>query len=140
MKAITYVGKKSSRSDSVAETGLVWKPGQVHVVTDAVAEKLLKHADVWAAVEIEQAVKDAGKKEEQDALKRDVTDLPKKEKPKDDMTPFERVNTRDMSLNALRAYARSHLNITLPARITEQTARAKVNAEVKLRNLRAREG
>lgn len=48
---IEYVGKKTSRTDTVAGTGIVWNgAGDVQEVPDEAAQKLLKHADVWAAV------------------------------------------------------------------------------------------
>ncbi len=49
---IKYIGKKDSRADTVAGTGIVWHgQGDVHEVPDAVAPKLLKHADVWAVAD-----------------------------------------------------------------------------------------
>lgn len=45
---IIYVGKKPSKNDTVAGTGLVWAPEQVHEVADDAAARLLKHPDVWA--------------------------------------------------------------------------------------------
>lgn len=48
---ILYVGKKPSKNDTVAGTGLVWAPGQVHEVTDEAAVRLLKHPDVWAVAD-----------------------------------------------------------------------------------------
>lgn len=48
---IEYVGKKARRTDTVAGTGIVWNgAGDVQEVPDEAAQKLLKHADVWAAV------------------------------------------------------------------------------------------
>lgn len=47
--AIKYVGKKPSKVDNVAETGLVWLPGQVHEVPVVKAAIMLQHPDVWAA-------------------------------------------------------------------------------------------
>lgn len=130
-KAITYVGKKPSRADTVAGTGLVWKPGEVHVVTEAVASQLLTHPDIWAEVSLEEAMV---------AKQPEVTDVPpKKPKAPEIPTQFERVNVRDMGLNALRDYARSHLNMVLPSRITEETARRKVNEALKAAKLRSRE-
>lgn len=136
MKAIKYVGKKTSRTDSVADTGLVWKQGQVHVVTDAVAERLLAHPDVWAESSLEEAM-EAGTTKAPAKNEVDVTDAkPKKPRSEDDDEPMTSVNTRDMSLTELRNYARSHLNMTLPARITEETARRKVNEELRIRSRR----
>lgn len=137
MKAIKYVGKKPSRPDTVANTGLVWFPDTVHIVTDQVASALLQHPDIWAEVDLEQAVSDAGKVT---SGKPDVTDSKPKPAKRDEPTPLERVNVRDMSLNELRAFAKSHLNVALPARITEDTARRKVNEEMRLRKLRNPEG
>lgn len=46
---IKYIGKKDSRADTVAGTGIVWLGhGDVHDVPDSAAAKLLRHADVWA--------------------------------------------------------------------------------------------
>lgn len=50
MKLIQYVGTKSSKADTVARTGLLWGPGQVHAVTDEAARKLLAHPSVWQEV------------------------------------------------------------------------------------------
>ena len=47
---IEYVGIKPSRADTVAGTGLVWTPGQVHEVGDAKAKRLLAHPDIWREV------------------------------------------------------------------------------------------
>jgi len=46
--AIKYIGKKAQQRDTVADTGLVWLPGQVHVVPTVLGLKFLKHPDVWA--------------------------------------------------------------------------------------------
>lgn len=45
---IRYVGSKPRRTDSVARTGLVWGPGEVHEVPAHAAQLLLRHPDVWA--------------------------------------------------------------------------------------------
>lgn len=47
---IKYVGKKDVEHDTVAGTGLVWGPGEVHEVPEAAALRLLNHPDVWEAV------------------------------------------------------------------------------------------
>lgn len=131
MKAIQYIGKKPQRSDSVADTGLVWAPGQVHIVTDAVAERLLAHPDVWASVPIEAAM--AG------SAKPDVTDA----KPKKASTPEDDTQTApslgNMNLMELRKYAKT-IGVSLPAKITEATARRKLHDEVRAQNLRGRGG
>lgn len=117
MMAVKYIGKKPYRSDSVCGTGLVWTPGQVHVVTDDVGSRLIRHTDVWANVEITDAMADA-------AI---PVAAPKKAAKKEEDEPrAELVNFGAMKLPALRDYARAHFNTTLPARITEETARRKV--------------
>lgn len=46
---IVYVGRKSQKGDNVAQTGLIWTPGQIHDVSDEKkALKLLEHKLVWA--------------------------------------------------------------------------------------------
>ncbi|MEO5333034.1 MAG: hypothetical protein H7839_13525 [Magnetococcus sp. YQC-5] len=45
---IRYIGKKATKSDTVAGTNTVWNGnGDIQEVLDTVAEKLLKHPDVW---------------------------------------------------------------------------------------------
>lgn len=58
---VRYVGKKSVKSDNVANTGTIWVGfGDVQPVSDAVWGKLSKHPDIWenadkpAAAETEQ--------------------------------------------------------------------------------------
>ncbi len=129
MKAIRYIGKKPSRSDSMADTGPTWKQGQVHVVTDQAAERLLAHKDIFAEVPIEDAM---GAKK-----KLDVTDSkPKKTATvEDDFQPV--ANLSNMNLLELRKFAKKE-GIALPARITERTARVKVAEAMKLKHLTAR--
>lgn len=131
MKAIRYIGKKASRSDSMADTGLTWAQGQVHVVTDQAAERLLAHKDIFVEVPIEEAMRGANSK------KPDVTDSKKKPKPtvEDDFQPVP--NLSNMNLIELRKFAKKE-GIALPARITERTARVKVAEAMKLKHLTAR--
>ena len=135
-KGIMYVGKKPKRPDTVANTGLVWVPGQVHIVTDSVADALLKHPDIWAEKPIEQVIEDAGKATPKKAEVTDSKPLPKS-KPEEDIQPTP--NLRDMNLAELRKHAKS-VGIALPARITEATARRKLHDEHRARNLRGRGG
>jgi hypothetical protein len=51
---IQYIGKKALCHDSVAGTGLTWRPGEVHPVPIAQALMLLRHTDVWATEDGEQ--------------------------------------------------------------------------------------
>jgi hypothetical protein len=50
MKLIQYIGKKPSKADTIARTGLNWTPGQVHPVADDAALKLLGFPTVWSEV------------------------------------------------------------------------------------------
>jgi len=47
---IKYVGRKQQCTAFKADTGISWLPGAVHEVKDAIATKMLKHPDVFAAV------------------------------------------------------------------------------------------
>lgn len=50
---IRYIGKKDSCEDSVTNSGAVWLPGQVLNFSAKLAEKLLEHATVWEATDID---------------------------------------------------------------------------------------
>lgn len=53
---VRYVGKKESKEDNVAGTGVVWRhPGDVQEVPDVAWAKLAKHPDVWAPAETSRA-------------------------------------------------------------------------------------
>jgi hypothetical protein len=46
---VVYIGHKDQKGDNVAQTGLIWKPGEIHEVADEKkALKLLEHTGVWA--------------------------------------------------------------------------------------------
>ncbi len=46
---IVYIGTKAQKGDNVAQTGLVWKRGEIlEVLDEKKAEKLLEHSNVWA--------------------------------------------------------------------------------------------
>lgn len=104
-KAIRYIGVKPRKEDNVAGTGLVWTPGEVHVVTSEVGSKLLRHPDVWEETEIEQGleVQPVGTAKKED----------KPQKKEDDPRP-SLVNFSAMSLPQLREHAKAHFNETLP--------------------------
>lgn len=49
---IVYIGIKEIKADNIAQTGLIWKRGEVHDVTDEKkALKLLEHSLIWAKVD-----------------------------------------------------------------------------------------
>lgn len=45
---IVYVGHKEIKSDNVAQSGLIWKRGEVHEIADPLkAAKLIEHKLIW---------------------------------------------------------------------------------------------
>mgnify|MGYP003577970911 CR=1 FL=1 len=58
---IKYVGKKPSRADTVAGTEFVWTRGQIHAVPANIAQKLIKHPDIWVAVSAEEIAENPDK-------------------------------------------------------------------------------
>ncbi len=44
---VKYIGQKPVKRDTVCGTGLEWTPGQVIGVPREMAERLLRHPDVW---------------------------------------------------------------------------------------------
>ena len=120
-KAIRYIGKKERRVDPTGLTTLVWEQGQTHVVTPEHACALLRFPDIMEEVPLDDAITEAV------GLKADTPPTPKpKAKPVEDDARPTLYNFSDMSLRELRAHAKAHLNLTLPAGITEKTARRKV--------------
>jgi hypothetical protein len=59
MTLVQYIGKKASKADNVARTGLTWTQGQVHPVTDEVAKKLLAYSTVWKEAPSEEVKAEA---------------------------------------------------------------------------------
>lgn len=48
---VAYIGTKEIKADNVAQTGFIWKRGEVHEVADEKkALKLIEHSLVWANV------------------------------------------------------------------------------------------
>ena len=114
---IKYVGKKTRpQPDTVAGTSLVWvDTEQVHYVPQAVASKLLKHPDVWAA---------AGSKEVADSL----ADLGIAPPPKKDFEqePIPLVPLDTMDRQALIVFAKTQFGQTLHINMNEKNMRAKI--------------
>ncbi|MFT0547861.1 hypothetical protein ACMHYO_16220 [Allopusillimonas ginsengisoli] len=48
---VQYVGKKATKIDNVAGTGLIWGPGQIHYVPPLIAQRLARYQDVWSIVD-----------------------------------------------------------------------------------------
>lgn len=49
--SIKYIGRKPLKQDNVADTGLVWAPGEVLQVAAGKAKLLLRFPDVWEQVD-----------------------------------------------------------------------------------------
>jgi len=47
---IQYIGIRPLKADNVAGTGLTWHRHQIHPVAATLAQKLLRHPDVWQLV------------------------------------------------------------------------------------------
>lgn len=105
---IQYVGKKPSRPDTVAGTGLIWTPGQVHAVEEDAALKLLKHPDIWESIGTEDV---GGKVAEKVEAKK--AEAKKKAEKKDKEDPFEVANLDVLDRPALAAYAKRNFGTNL---------------------------
>lgn len=96
MKRICYVGHKVAKTDTVAGTLKEWVKAEntVHEVTDAEAEILLRHPDVWALA------KDAAPAKVEKAK---VEEKPKK---KEEEEQYEVVNLATLTKEKLVNYAK----------------------------------
>ncbi len=56
MIEIQYIGNKKLKRDTVAGTGMVWRPGQVLPVDDKAAVQLLQFPSIWAEPVAEEEV------------------------------------------------------------------------------------
>lgn len=54
---VKYVGTKLRKADNVANSGLVWTPGQVHLVPANLAVRFFAHPTVWMPAD-EEVVQD----------------------------------------------------------------------------------
>lgn len=108
MAKIMYVGKKPSKSDNVAGTGIFWsKSGDVQEVEDPEAvEKMLAHPDVWCVVADKHGdpVKPAAKPKPKVKEVDENFDLP----------PI--VNFQALGKDAIERYARQHLGYEVDQR------------------------
>lgn len=120
---ITYVGKKASREDSVAGTGLVWRQSETLPVPVAAAAVLLRHPDTWARADDD--VTDDGEPEIEQAAptrQRDETDEAL------DAVPLQAVAVMDKA--DLARFAAEH-NLVLDRRAGVERQRAQIMAQLK---------
>lgn len=109
---IRYIGKKDVCEDSVTNSGAVWLPGQVLNFSAKLAEKLLEHATVWEATDVDYSAETfvSGGKE----LKQDVD-------------PIVYVNLNAMKAPEMALYAKREFNRIID---TEGRKESEVRADV----------
>ena len=120
---ITYVGKKALREDSVAGTGLVWRPGETLAVPIAAAATLLRYPDVWARADDD--VTDDGEPEQEQVQ------APARHDEDDealDAVPLQAVAVMDKA--DLARFAAEH-NLVLDRRAGVDKQRAQIMAQLK---------
>jgi hypothetical protein len=121
---IKYVGRKDSRDDNVASTGLVWKKGQVHEVSPNKAALLLLHPDIWKVVKGgADAIGEAIQETEQVELVEPV-----EEKAAVEEDPLSKIDVAALSKAELQSYAIRHSNVKLDSRASIETMREQVSA------------
>lgn len=123
MAKIQYIGKKPSKDDNVAGTGIVWNgPGDVQEVKSAEAvEKLLEHKTVWALVPESTPVAEPSEAK---------APAPKKGIYEDsEVQPPPVVDFNRMGKDKIQDYCRVHLGTKIDQRNTLADIRAKAWAD-----------
>lgn len=112
MIAVKYIGHRQKFSDVIYGSGIAFAPGQTVNVDDAIARKMLKHADVY----------ERGDMAEADA----PVSAPKN--PSDDEDPDQtaRDAIANMSKDALVTYAKTTFSVDLDKRSSVGDMRTKV--------------
>ena len=59
---VKYIGHRAQYRDGIYGTGIIWKQGEVILVDEPSARKMLKHADVWTLAAQEEQAKEAPEK------------------------------------------------------------------------------
>ena len=114
MIAVKYIGHRTNFKENIYGTGIAFAPGQtVNIDDDQVANKMLKHADVYERGDVSEA---------ENAVK-----LPKN-KVTEDEDPDQ--TTRDaianMTKGALVDYAKTHFSLDLDKKMPVDEMRTKV--------------
>lgn len=114
MIAVRYIGHRTNFKENIYGTGIAFAPGQtVNIDDDQVANKMLKHTDVYERGDLSEA---------EDAVK-----LPKN-KVTEDEDPDQ--TTRDaianMTKGALVDYAKTHFSLDLDKKMPVDEMRTKV--------------
>ena len=125
--SIRYIGKKESHEDTVASTGIVWKPGMVKPVTREQAAILLAYPDCWEDARAESVrAKDTIKPVRPSDRRYTETD-------ERDYPPL--VNLKALDKTGLQQYSIRHLGKKLDEDMSEDAMREAVNrgTEAKMR-------
>ncbi|MAK55664.1 MAG: hypothetical protein CML17_07460 [Pusillimonas sp.] len=127
---VKYIGKKPQKVDNVANTGLIWTPGQIHFLPPMVAQKLSAVKDVW------QIVDDATVDQDPANIGLVVTQVDPDVSEHDDPNPrtFDLPNLEGMTRADISQYAESNFNTKLPANAKKEEMIAQI---VTLANSRA---
>jgi len=113
MIAVKYIGHRLNFVDVIYGTGLAFEPGQTINVDDAIARKMLKHADVYVPGDEAEA---------------ETTAKVESTKPTDDPDPDQTVRDSIANMNkaSLVDYAKIHFQADLDKRMSVADMRAKV--------------
>lgn len=107
---VKYIGKKIQKADNVAGTGLSWSAGEIHLLKPGAAGQLLKHADIWKEVGVDEL------NAHPELIGRIDTGAEPSivKKPDEDYVVTLPSNLAQMKKSELQAYALGTFNETLP--------------------------
>lgn len=107
---VKYIGKKIQKADNVAGTGLSWSAGEIHLLKPGAAGQLLKHADIWMEVGVDEL------NAHPELIGRIDTGAEPSivKKPDEDYVVTLPSNLAQMKKSELQAYALGTFNETLP--------------------------
>jgi len=136
---IEYVGKKPNKVDNIANTGLTWAPGQIHIVPPLVALKLLvpAYADIWREADLQAMEEDpsrVGIVVETEHLGMGKHDETGQEEPEQIPQTFDLPNLHGMTKSDLQTFSASQFNYQLASAMKKEDM---INQIVTLANSRA---
>jgi hypothetical protein len=119
---IKYIGDRKKHFDNLYGTNLEWAPGQVHNVSVAAGNEMLKHGDVY---EIAESVSGTAISEGHEKVAEDIQKVP----------PFL-PNFQGMNKLELQSYAQQHYGENISDKMTEAKVRAKIMTMVQSRGVK----
>jgi len=137
---IEYVGKKPNKVDNIANTGLTWTPGQIHIVPPLVALKLLvpDYADIWREADLQAMEEDpsrVGIVVETEHLEMGKPET--SQEPEQVPQTFDLPNLHGMTKSDLQTFSASQFNYQLASAMKKEDM---INQIVTLANSRAATG